>query len=81
MLLTGDNQIIGGVFKDNTVDENLYKQQKIGRLTLEILTNSGGLNPTITAHWKVERKKYQGLIINEAPEFSVPTYIVLTKVN
>ena len=79
---SGDNTKIYGTINDNTVDENLYHQLKAGRWTLEILTNSGGFNPTITAHWKVERKSYQsGLTDNEAPEFSVPTDIVLTKVN
>ncbi len=76
---SGDNSKIYGTIYDNTVDENLYQQIKVGRFTFEILTNSGGLNPTITAHWKVERSP--GLILNEAPEFSVPTDIVLTKVS
>ena len=70
-----------GTIRDNTVDASLYNSEKIGQVVIEILNNSGGLNPTITARWKVERKKYQGLIINEAPEFSVPTDIILTKVN
>ena len=77
----GNNEKIAGTFTDNTVNGSLYKKHKVGYVEIEILTNSGGLNPTITAHWKVERKSYQGLIINEAPEFSVPTDIILTKVN
>lgn len=77
LLISGDNQSVGGSFTDNTVDENLYNQLKLGHLTMEIITNSGG---TITASWKVERKSYQGVKMNEAPEFSVPTDIILTKV-
>ena len=78
---SANNQTLIGLFYDNTIDSNQYHFLKKGSLHLEILTNSGGLNPTITAHWKVERKSYQGLIINEAPEFSVPTDIILTKIN
>ncbi len=74
----GSNTKIGGSFTDNTITGNIYRKYKSGHLSFEILTNSGGLNPTITAHWKVERSP--GLILNEAPEFSIPTDIVLTKV-
>ncbi len=79
---SANNQLLIALFYDNTVNANQYHFQKKGSLTIEILTNPGGLNPTITAHWKVERKSYQsGLADNEAPEFSVPTDIVLTKVS
>jgi len=76
--LGGDNQSVGGTINDNTVEDTTYYHLKKGVLTMEILTNSGG---TVTASWKVERKKYQGVKNNEAPEFSVPTDIVLTKVD
>jgi hypothetical protein len=71
-----------GTIRDNTVNAQLYDSEKRGKLVIVILTDSGGLNPTITASWKVERKSYQsGLTDDEAPDFSVPTDIILTKVN
>lgn len=74
--LQGDNQMIGGAFTDNTVNQNLYDQQKLGSVKIELISNSG--SGPITAQWTVRRG--QGPYINEAPEFSVPTDIVLTKV-
>lgn len=73
----GNNITIGGSFTDNTVDSTLYNQQKLGHLTLEIISNSGGLNPTITMRWRIT--KYKDISINESPNFSVPTDIILTK--
>ncbi|WP_157717128.1 DUF6705 family protein [Formosa sp. Hel1_31_208] len=75
--LGGDNQSVGGTINDNTVDDSIYYHLKKGALTMEIITNSGG---TVTASWKIERKSYQGVKMNEAPEFSVPTDVILTKV-
>jgi hypothetical protein len=74
----GDNNVIGGTFIDNTVNANLYHPLKLGSVRIELLSNTNSL---VTAQWTVERKKYQGVISSdEAPEFSVPTNIVLTKV-
>ena len=79
---TGNNQSIGGSFTDNTVDQSLYHPLKHGHITLDILSNSGGFNPTLTMRWFVERKSYAGLkTTSQAPNFSVPTNIILTKVN
>lgn len=74
-----DNQLLSGTFTDNTVDQSQYDQQKRGQLRMEILSNSGGVNPVITCSWKIQRG--QGPILNESPDYSVPTDIVLTKVN
>lgn len=74
--LQGDNQLIGGAFIDNTVNSNLYDQQKLGSVKIEII--SSNTLGSITAQWTVIRG--QGPYINEAPEFSVPTNIVMTKV-
>ena len=81
IMASGNNESISGLFEDNTVDENLYSQLKSGHIDIIIISNSGGRNPVITAKWKVERPSYQGVTVNEAPGFSVPVDIILTKVN
>lgn len=77
MWLEGNDSLIGGAFIDNTVNENLYSQQKSGGVGIEILPNND--SEPLTAKWKVKRSS--GPYINEAPEFSVPTDIILTKVD
>jgi hypothetical protein len=67
-----DNQVMGGIIIDNTVNSNLYHFRKNGKLKF-ILNNN-----LTTANWRIESS--QGPKINEAPEFSVPTDIILTKV-
>jgi hypothetical protein len=72
--MTYDNDLlIGGSFNDNTVNSNLYSPIKIGRITVELLSESPA-----TLRWKVKRGS--GIIVNEAPEYSVPTDVILTKV-
>lgn len=69
-----DNDLlIGGSFDDNTVNSNLYAPIKTGRITVELLTE----NPA-TLRWIVKRG--QGMSVNEAPDYSVPTDVILTKV-
>lgn len=73
---TGDNNEVEGTIHDNTVDENLYAQQKIGSIKLKFINGSSN-----TIRWFVQRKSYQsGLTSNEAPNFSVPTEVILAKV-
>ena len=72
----GNDIIIGGTFIDNTVNANLYHPLKLGSVKIEVVNNNG--TDPITAQWNVKRG--QGPKINEAPEFSVPTDIILTKV-
>src|SRR5690606_36065932 len=73
---TADTDSLVGPFIDNTVNQNLYDQQKLGSVKIELISNNG--SSPITAQWTVRRG--QGPYIYEAPEFSVPTDIVLTKV-
>ena len=76
---TGVN-VFAGTIRDNTVNSQLYDSEKRGSITI-VIQNVTGIG-SITATWKVERKSYQsGLTDDESPEFSVPTDIVLTKVN
>jgi hypothetical protein len=76
---SGNNQKISGSFTDNTVDQNLFDQQKRGKFRMTILSNSGGNNSPITAKWEIE--EVNGAKIKESPNFSVPTNVILTKSN
>ncbi len=69
--------IFGGGFIDNTVDQSKYHPLKNGSLKFEILTATPG---NITARWHVFRRD-GGETDDDAPEFSVPTDVILTKVN
>lgn len=70
---------LSGSITDNTVDQSQYDPLKSGQLRMEILSNTGGSNPTITASCKINRD--EGIAIKESPNYSVPTDIILTKVN
>lgn len=69
---TIDNQVLGGIIVDNTVNSSMYHFRKNGKIRITL--NSDFTN----AVWIVQEQN--GTKINEAPEFSVPTDIVLTKV-
>ncbi len=83
-VFTGNNKgwlpyvITGGGIIDNTVDQSKYHPLKHGSLKFEILTATPG---NITARWHVFRKTGGIIGDDEAPEFSVPTDVILTKVN
>ncbi|MGX1022969.1 DUF6705 family protein [Psychroflexus sp. MBR-150] len=72
---------IKGIFKDNTINPNLYDRIKTGEVKIEILSNNQ-LTNTVTARWTVKVRVGDHLTFSSvSPDFNVPTDIILTKVS
>lgn len=70
---------LSGTVIDNTVDQSLYSPIKSGQLKIQIISNSGGNNPVITASWRIQRD--EGIEVNESPNYNIPVNIVLRKIS